>query len=59
METLLPHSQLIVDSLIHSPLLMETMGSYEAFDREMLKRVELTEPLNFQQKLGHLLVVLV
>ncbi|GEM_PF-2740113 len=52
--TLLGQSQLILDSLLNSQLLVQEIGGIPAFDRDLLNTLTLTHPLKFEQKLGHL-----
>lgn len=50
----LTDSKLLLDSLINAPLLVRELGGFSHLDRSFLNQGELDEPLDFQQKLGHL-----
>jgi len=50
----LDHSELLLRSLVHSPLLLQHLGGFTAFDQTRLCISSQSSPLNFCQKLGHL-----
>ncbi|MDC0088028.1 DUF1853 family protein [Akkermansiaceae bacterium] len=48
------HSELLLDSLLSSPLLVNDLGGHPHLDRGFFELAKLEAPLNFSQKLGHL-----